>query len=374
MKRIISLLLVLAMLLPFCPALADTVYYTLDDFGQAIRRFDDAWADEYTLTVAEGALGSMSDSQLHSFIFRSGCFCLSFRISNIPVTKGGVPCREISIIPRYRPSKAILEAYRSNSTASLTDDEKQVLKLAKSIVTKAKKASKKPIGQEKYIHDELLRRVEEYRGSVASEDHVRRNSCVGALLDGSATNQGYADAFYLLCSMLDMEVKIMSNLLEAKASGYYWNAIKVNDRWVMVDLPNDDSLSLFDEKAPHYAFFNFGADFGLDDYHVWRKGMEPAPIERSSGSEYFYFAKAQPCGAAFADLNSLAQYAYQQRSKSKNNKYIYTLLMGSSITDINDIHQALKNATNKHKRRTEWYVNYVNYGPHCYITIRWDKF
>jgi len=112
MKRIISLLLVLAMLLPFCPALADTVYYTLDDFGQAIRRFDDAWADEYTLTVAEGALGSMSDSQLHSFIFRSGCFCLSFRISNIPVTKGGVPCREISIIPRYRPSKAILEAYR----------------------------------------------------------------------------------------------------------------------------------------------------------------------------------------------------------------------------------------------------------------------
>lgn len=362
------------MLLPLCPALADTVHYTLDDFGQAIRRYDDAMAEAYTLYVAEGTLNSMSKSELQLFMMRCMGFCMSYSSSFSSVTIAGEPCYKVTVKAEYRPSKAILEAYRNNSTASLTEDEKQALKVAKSIVSKAKKASKKLIGQEKYIHDEIIRRVEEFRGSYDSVDGKRLSSCIGALVDGVANPQGYADAFYLLGSMLGMEIKLMFNLPEAKASGYIWNAIRINGRWVMVDLPHDDAYSLFDEKAPHYAFFNFGADMARTDYHVWNKALEPAPIERSSGSEYFYFAKAQPCGAAFTDLDSLAQYAYQQRSKSKSNKYAYTLLLGKNMTDVNDIHAAIKNAVSKHKRKTEWYVSYSNIGPHSYITIRWDKF
>ena len=87
-----------------------------------------------------------------------------------------------------------------------------------------------------------------------------------------------------------------------------------------------------------------------------------------------YYRCCENCGAAFTDLDSLAQYAYQQRSKSKSNKYAYTLLLGKNMTDVNDIHAAIKNAVSKHKRKTEWYVSYSNIGPHSYITIRWDKF
>ena len=143
----------------------------------------------------------------------------------------------------------------------------------------------------------------------------------------------------------------------------------------MVDVTYDNANVVFDEEMPHYAYFNFGADIAnTSNIHVWDKAHEPAPISRSSGSEYFYFYGSTPYGAAFTDLSSLARYCYQQRVKSSDNKYIYTMLVGHRVNDIDDIHNALKAFTKNHNNKTSWYVNYQNKGDHCYILVRWDKF
>lgn len=372
MKKTLSLLLVLAMLLSACPAFAETICYSLKDFGQAVRRYDDALAERYEVRIAEAALNGMTNEALKEYAFDAtgNAYFFSWKINEL--SENGIPLRQLTLKPTYRPSHKILKAYRAGTADDLTAEEAQVLQTAKAIVTEAKKAGD-TLRQEQYIHDVLIRRiVYESHDNKSTEERKRIHSCIGALADGKANCQGYADAFYLLCSMLGMEVRIMNNSLSG-TDAHTWNAIRVHDRWVMVDVTYDDTWAVFDEKVPHYAFFNFAADMGRET-HVWDEGLAPAPIARVSDGDYFYFMGEQPYGSAFTDLDSLAQYAYRQRSQSKENKYIYTLLLGENIDDINDIHKALKTATKKHKRKASWYVNYVNNGPHCFITIRWDKF
>jgi len=373
MKKILSLLLVLAMLLSACPALAETIYFDLDQAGAYVRRCDDALYSSYSLLIAEGAVADMTDDQLNAYFIDCTGNCMRYSRNIKKVTENGIPCRKVTYKMTYRPSNAILKAYQSGSTASLSQEEKQVLKIAKDIVTKAKQAGQTVFARELYIHDELVDLITYRSHDGLSGDQLDRvHNCIGALVDRQANCQGYADAFYLLCSMLGMEVKIMNNKF-TDSRAHTWNAVNVSGRWVMVDVTYDDTNAVFDEKKPHYACFNFAADMA-DPNQVWDKGMEPAPIARSSGSEYFYFQGEQPHGAAFSDLASLARYAYQQRSKSKNNKYIYAVLLGHTIDDLNDVHKAIKTAVKSHKRKTSWYVNYQNRGNHCFITIRWDKF
>lgn len=373
MKKLISLLLVLAMLLSACPAFAVTIYYSLEDFGQAIRRYDDALTERYEVCIAKGIVADMTDDEFKTYALLCAGNAYTFPNKIADRTENGVPYRSITFTPTYRVCHTILKAYRANSTAGLTSEEKQVLETAKAIVAKAKKAGGF-LQQELYIHDELIRRVVyESHDSKSREERQRLHSCIGALVDGRANCQGFAEAFWLLGSMLGMEVRLMANV-PSSPTPHEWNAIRIDGRWLMVDVTFDDSWSVFDnEEVPHRAFFNFGADMA-SEVHEWDKGLEPAPISRTSGSDYFYFSGEQPYGSSFSDLNALAKYAYQQRSKSKENKYICTLLLGQNIDNVNDIHKALKTAVKKHKRKTNWYVSYVNNGPHCFITIRWDKF
>lgn len=373
MKKPIFLLFLTAMMLAFSfSACAAELFYDLDAMGQYIRSCDDALKMAYTVRIAKGATGSMSKDDVKNYIFDCTGLGYYFTYSIDSVSVDGIPCWEVDLQVEYRPSVAILRAYKSGKTSSLTSEEKQVLDIAKGIVKQAKQ-QKGALAQERFIHDEIIRRVDYVsHDGISENDRKRMHGCVGALLDGRANCQGFSDAFYLLGSMLGMNVRIMNNTFQNK-DAHTWNAIEVNGKWYMVDVTYDNDSAVFDEKVPHYAYFNFAEDMA-GKTHVFDAAHEPGPIERSSSSYYFYYYGSTPYGAAFTDLESLARYCYRQRVASTSNKYVYVMLLGRNIDNINDIHNALKTATNNHNGRTSWYVNYQNKGNHCYITVRWDEF
>lgn len=72
-------------------------------------------------------------------------------------------------------------------------------------------------------------------------------TAIGALVDGRAVCQGYADAYSLLLARAGIE----STYVSSAAMNHGWNMVKVGDRWYHVDVTWDDSG-------------NGGADQGFD--------------------------------------------------------------------------------------------------------------
>ena len=183
----------------------------------------------------------------------------------------------------------IVRAYNSGDYSKLTNDEINTLNIAKSVVNTAKNNTRSKFELELYLHD-YITAVTEYNYSGAAvpdpKNPPRHLTAVGALIDGSANCQGYADAFYLLCTLAGFEVSRISGL--GKGEPHMINTIKLDGKWYVVDATFNDTTDTKHPETNSYMSFNIGRD--LCTAYEWGELMEYHKIADTSDKNFYYFS------------------------------------------------------------------------------------
>lgn len=128
---------------------------------------------------------------------------------------------------RYREAVRMLEG------SALTAEEMTALDAARSIGDQAIRMD----GEEarfRYVYDWICQNVRYAHTAPGQKGYERLVGASGALLDGQANCQGFADVLYLLCGLSGIECEYRCGRGERRL--HVWNAIFVDGMWLEVDV------------------------------------------------------------------------------------------------------------------------------------------
>jgi len=109
------------------------------------------------------------------------------------------------------------------------------------------------------VHDRLAARVT-YDGSLPNA-----HDAYGALIDGKAVCQGYAEAFQYLLRRVGIQSFIVTGV-GVNADGeipHAWNLVRIDNKYYHTDLTWDDA-----DDRPYHAYFNMDDHFITEDHAI----------------------------------------------------------------------------------------------------------
>lgn len=295
MKRLFALLLCLTLLLiPSAQAEEDALptYHcnTLYELKCVMADMAQDMESGYILTSSEELFAQLSANDfelLHSIENTSGIVMRS-----MVFWRNSFKIRYTDI--EYYPGFKVVAASRSGQFEKLSIDEMELYELATQIIDTANASTSDTLSLEIYLHDEITRRCSYYTDGY--DGLTRKDTALGALVDGLADCDGYSDAFYLLANLAGFNVRLMrgtSNNGENNSS-HLWNAIHLNDEWYAVDVTWDDFEDSTYDYSPFYTYLNIGAD-RLSVTHTWLDDALFDPIAEQTGIANYYNAVGGVC-------------------------------------------------------------------------------
>lgn len=181
---------------------------------------------------------------------------------------------KVQVSARY-PGTRIVNAVREDDYLGLSQRERETLYAAMELADDCRRSD--PLDTALAVHDALCERIV-YTDDAATEED---DNAIGALLDGRANCDGYADAFYLAGTLAGLEVRYQhgsGRRDEADADSgevsHMWNLIMIDGTWRMVDVTWDDQ-----ESGTIHTWFNIGAEQARKT-HVWDEENSPPLLER----------------------------------------------------------------------------------------------
>ena len=219
--------------------------------------------------------------------------CPSSLVNQKIVYNDGQNMRIIYETTEY-PGTKVANAYLSGNTSKLSQEELKLYNVAVGIINEAKKKNNLQ-SQEMYIYSTILNRTM-YYSTGKFDNQPRHCTAIGALIDGRANCQGYSDAFYMLCRMMNWNVNRMIGTIKANGGAHMWNTItfnteKANERTYCVDVTlGDDSIqygyTTGEKKLHSYIYFNAPIEI-MQVTHSWNWDLAPT-IQSSVDSNYAY--------------------------------------------------------------------------------------
>ncbi|MBR1535113.1 MAG: hypothetical protein IJ639_12160 [Ruminococcus sp.] len=168
---------------------------------------------------------------------------------------------------------------------------------------------------EKYVHD-YLNSICRYNKDIASvrgdnsSDEIRRKNpeiatAYGAIHNGDAVCNGYAQAFELLCKCVGLDCVYIvggagtNSMSWAESTLHAWNAVCLSGKWYMVDTTWDDN----DDPAIAYHYFNITTHQLSEDHSAIRmkdgqiilRGRENVFLPECTDSFYNYYVYDKDC-------------------------------------------------------------------------------
>ena len=207
----------------------------------------------------------------------------------------------------FYPGTKVAYAYRTGNTSILSAEEKKLYNVAVQIVNAANQQPT-TLQKELYIHDEITGRVT-YLNKKSNSNTPRHCNALGALLDGRANCQGYADSFYMLGTMAGFNIGKMTGV--ANNQPHVWNTINFGDgRIYGVDVTFDDASFKFDGgEYNNYIYFNAPLEI-MKSTHRWEAGYNAALFPSLDGRYFYYTQEFQETGGKkFAFHSSTAENA-----------------------------------------------------------------
>ncbi|MCL2300899.1 MAG: hypothetical protein FWC27_12225 [Firmicutes bacterium] len=207
---------------------------------------------------------------------------LLFHISTTNYTKLTQEGQATAFMPEYRMGR---EEYAARCEA-----------LAKAVETFAVPAGGTPFDCELALHDQLIRRC------AYAEDFTQaeKSTAYGALVEGSASCEGYARAFQLLMDLQGIDCYIVTGEATNSAGdavGHAWNKVRVEGEWYQTDATWNDPVTEDGSHVTSHAYFNLtdeeiGLSHELTDtrnpctataanYYI-RKGLEFSGLDRAA--------------------------------------------------------------------------------------------
>ena len=167
---------------------------------------------------------------------------------------------------QYYAGTNILRAIENGTESVLTDREQQALDAARKLAAECLRDTEAATAQA--IHDALCARITYVDDEAIDED----DCCIGALLDGRANCDGYADAMLLVGKLAGLNVRYqhgdsLKGGLGSLFSTHMWNLVELDGTWRMIDVTWDD---LGDKNC--HLWFNIGEDRAALT-HIWSREM-----------------------------------------------------------------------------------------------------
>ena len=161
----------------------------------------------------------------------------------------------------YYAGWRILRRYAAGQTDLLSDRERETLAQALEIAGNARGTD---LEKERFIYDALCERI-----TYESVDSVNGdNDCaIGALVNGRADCDGYADAMVLCCGLAGIPCGyIHGSAVDPpkdwqQDNSHMWNLVYIGGQWLMTDVTWGDQNS-----GISYMYFNIGEDTAAGAY------------------------------------------------------------------------------------------------------------
>lgn len=258
------------------------------------------------------------------------------------------------------PGDRIVDAYFSGDSSALNSVEKTAMDKAIQMVNKAKSQASNNFEVEVLLHDMLCDMItyDDHTRDVPNPNDPPRNlTVVGALLDGRANCQGYADAFYTLASIAGFRVARMYTYTSNDL--HVVNTIYLNNAWYVVDVTFDDT----NDGERNYRLFNAGADV-IREY-AWYPEMEMHPIAKTSGSAYYY----THTNSTYTSVQTMANAIANQWSQNGSTT-IRTML--KNHTDGSALKAALQSALDNTGKRYSYHYWYYQNGRDTFYTVKFQ--
>lgn len=199
---------------------------------------------------------------------------------------------------QYFAGTNILRAVESGDESVLTAREQEALTAARKMAEDCRRDDQTATALA--IHDALAALITYTDDEATTED----DCCIGALLDGKANCDGYADAMLLVGRLAGLNVRYQhGDSLNGGMGSYFsthmWNLIELDGAWRMIDVTWDDS-----GDGAYHLWFNIGEDRASLS-HVWSREMTLPMLavtdtENRPVAEYFAANEAEITAAATA--------------------------------------------------------------------------
>ncbi len=131
-----------------------------------------------------------------------------------------------------------------------------------------------------FLDTRITEPMSDFEKEVAAHDYLVENcsygfpeteedayTAYGVLIRKKAVCDGYAEAFFLMMTCMDIDCDIVVGY--ADESLHAWNQVRLNDKWYNVDLTWDDSLPDMGSRVKH-TYFNV-TDEALRSTHTWHE-------------------------------------------------------------------------------------------------------
>lgn len=225
----------------------------------------------YVSNITENDINSIND-------YICGLYGNVHQYSIIQKTKKGM-----KIILRYEISDNYYVYQKYINGTGIPGDRPAAVKLydkVDSVLNRIIKPGMTDYEKELAIHDYIVANCS-YGYVDYSKEYAYR--AYGALVQGTAVCNGYAEAMALLLSCSGVENEFMTGTADGEL--HAWNRVCLDGKWYQVDATWDDPLPDRGSFVGH-MYFNVTDDI-MDDRHVW----DEESFEACDSMTYNYFAK-----------------------------------------------------------------------------------
>lgn len=109
------------------------------------------------------------------------------------------------------------------------------------------------------IHDYIVNNTQyDIKRNDNQESEYKSYIAYGPAVEGYATCNGYADIMAIILSKLDIQnykVATTSDEISYESNGHIWNAVKIDDTWLHLDLTWDDPVSKDGKNYINHKYF-----------------------------------------------------------------------------------------------------------------------
>ena len=184
-------------------------------------------------------------------------------------------------------NSAILAAWESGDSSSLSREDKQVLDAAERVFEECVTPEMSDYDKELALYAWLTGNVS-YDQSHYEKKGAPRTSYepYGPLVKGKGVCLGYATAFQLLMDMADIECITVTGAAFMSRENHAWNMVRLNGEWYCVDPTWDMDLWIAaqdGEASVQYSYFNVTSDWMADTDHQWDYDSVPEATAEDHG-------------------------------------------------------------------------------------------
>ena len=366
-KRMMAALLVLCILLTglVVPASADSKTFSTAEDLTSYLYYDCAYmlADEIVFYYTESLDYMFKEGFPWKMLYSSGMIDMDVNVNR---TERRVTIRNIEYYPGFKAA----QAWEIGVVDRLDPDERTILAHAESIVKEASRYAQSPYQVLINLHNALTEGIVFTLGEDLKDGWMTEDTAIGALIYGAAECDGYADAFYLLCTLAGFPARMISGYGDnGNGDGFVshmWNLIWWENGWYHVDVAWDDLDWEQNPSAVKYSYLLMGDSMITD--HRWEADHLVCQPQRHTDWDSYYYTcdnTGITYGAYCKNLSDAADYtAYMRRNY--NQKLINVMIDGDYDRQYEVIHEALDKSGLG--RRTIWAKKCYN-GDYTFITI-----